>query len=426
MTVKKGLTSLANSDPNFSNQALENAINEIKAIDKDDGYLFIKSQFDMDAAIHNNTVLTTTQKNDALSTLYAAQPHLQIGRYLNDTIRHTNTILDGTIMPITSGDIQTFTFLEAMQLVNGLETTIPFIYGVTASEKSRGVKHHFGILNNMFVRTEDSTEPLFTRLTRILTLIRDTATAGGGSSALAIGTAAVRYSNTQLVTFLAGIRDDSTDFQETLNNRVNQAAGNMASLNTRIGNALQGDPIAELTAIREEVINQQNLEDSNIKSLRTYSTTVSDYLAYAGLAENADLRVFLTRVAQNKNWQNYYETYKQNQAYLNPIFTTDSDSDKSSLIDRILSDSGLPDVLDPTEYKAVADKSERDDRIDTAGYDLLTDEQRITRSCEQLGLVTQNRALIDQSTRLLDNLNQHDRDKVASDLDLNESSETLS
>ena len=34
MTIKKGLTSLANSTPNFSNQSLENAINEIKAIDK--------------------------------------------------------------------------------------------------------------------------------------------------------------------------------------------------------------------------------------------------------------------------------------------------------------------------------------------------------------------------------------------------------
>ena len=162
MPVKKGLTSLANSDPNFSNQALENAINEIKAIDNDDGHQFILSQFLVDTAIHDNTVLTQSQKNDALATLYAAQPHLQIGRYLNDLIRHTNTILDGTIMPITSGDIQTFTFLEAMQLVNGIQTTIPFLYGITASQKSRGVDDHFGILNNMFNRTEDSTQPLFT------------------------------------------------------------------------------------------------------------------------------------------------------------------------------------------------------------------------------------------------------------------------
>ena len=68
MTVRKGLSSLANATPNFSNQALENSINDIKAIDKDDGHQFILSQFVLDTAIHNNTVLTTSQKNDVLDT----------------------------------------------------------------------------------------------------------------------------------------------------------------------------------------------------------------------------------------------------------------------------------------------------------------------------------------------------------------------
>ena len=424
MPVKKGLTSLANSDPNFSNQALENAINEIKAIDNDDGHQFILSQFLVDTAIHNNTVLTTSQKNDVLETLYAAQPHLQIGRYLNDLIRHTNTILDGTIMPITSGDIQTFTFLEAMQLVNGLDTTIPLIYGVPASQKSRSVKDHFGILNNMFNRTEDSTQPVFTRLKELMQLIETTSRANTVSGlTLAITNAAV--ANLNLRTFLASIRDDSTDFQTTLDNRVNSAVGMHNTLQTKLAQ-IPGDPTTDLVEIREKIVTQQNLEDSNIKSLRTYSTTVSEYLSYAGLGENEDLRVFLARVAQNSNWKTYFETYEQNQSYINPIFTVSTDSDKSSLIERVLSDSGLPDVTDATDFKAVADKAERDDRIDTAGFSPLTDEQRITKSCEQLGLVTANRTILDQSTRLLTNMNQHDRDKIAADLDLNESSKTLS
>ena len=424
MPVKKGLTSLANSDPNFSNQALENAINEIKAIDNDDGHQFILSQFLVDTAIHNNTVLTTSQKNDVLETLYAAQPHLQIGRYLNDLIRHTNTILDGTIMPITSGDIQTFTFLEAMQLVNGLDTTIPLIYGVPASQKSRSVKDHFGILNNMFNRTEDSTQPVFTRLKELMQLIETTSRANTVSGlTLAITNAAT--ANLNLRTFLASIRDDSTDFQTTLDNRVNSAVGMHNTLQTKLAQ-IPGDPTTDLVEIREKIVTQQNLEDSNIKSLRSYSTTVSEYLSYAGLGENEDLRVFLARVAQNSNWKTYFETYEQNQSYINPIFTVSTDSDKSSLIERVLSDSGLPDVTDATDFKAVADKAERDDRIDTAGFSPLTDEQRITKSCEQLGLVTANRSILDQSTRLLTNMNQHDRDKIAADLDLNESSETLS
>ena len=69
MTVSKGLYSLANKSPNFSNQGLENAINNIKAVDKDDGHQFILSQFLLDTAIHNNTVLTTSQKNDVLDAI---------------------------------------------------------------------------------------------------------------------------------------------------------------------------------------------------------------------------------------------------------------------------------------------------------------------------------------------------------------------
>ena len=87
MAVNKGLKSLVEATPNFSNQALENAINDIKNIDKDDGYQWIKSTFDMDTAIRDNTVLTTSQKNDAIETLNASYPYLQIGLYLNDIIR---------------------------------------------------------------------------------------------------------------------------------------------------------------------------------------------------------------------------------------------------------------------------------------------------------------------------------------------------
>ena len=92
MAVNKGLKSLNESSPNFSNQALENSINDIKNIDKDDGHQFILSQFLVDEAIRDNTVLTTSQKNDVLESLSAAQPHLQIGSYLNAVIRHSKTI----------------------------------------------------------------------------------------------------------------------------------------------------------------------------------------------------------------------------------------------------------------------------------------------------------------------------------------------
>ena len=424
MTVNKGLASLIDTDPNLSNQAQENAINDIKAVDKDDGYQFIKSQFDVDTAIHNNTVLTASQKNDALETLYAAQPHLQIGRYLNDTIRHTNTILDGSIMPFDPTlETKTFTFIEALQTVDALQTTIPQILGVPASTKSRGVNDHFGLLNNMFTRSEDSTQPVFTRLKELMQLIDTTARTNG---TLATGTAAVRYSNTQLVTFLAGVRDDSTDFQTTLDNRVNQSAGNMASLNTRIGDAIQGDIIAELVSIRDKIVTQQTLENSNIVSLRTYIESITNNDALAGLAEDKDMRELLTKVAQNTLWQNYYNDYETNKARLNPVYEISTDSDKSSVIDAVLQSRGLPDVSDYLDFAAVANKTKRDDRIDTKNYDLYSDEQIITKSCEQLGIVTANRSIEDQSNSLLNNMNERDRSVVATELDQNEDVNTLS
>lgn len=423
MTVNKGLASLIDTDPNLSNQAQENAINDIKAVDKNDGYQFIKSQFDVDTAIHNNTVLTTSQKNDALETLYAAQPHLQIGRYLNDTIRHTNTILDGSIMPFdASVETKTFTFIEALQTVEALQTTIPQILGVPASAKSRDVNDHFGLLNNMFTTSQDSTQPIFTRLKEIMQLIDTTSRT---ISALNTATAAVRVSNNDLVTFLNSVVADSTDFQTTLDNRVNTAAGNMANLNTRISQ-IPGDPTVELISIRDKIVTQQTLENSNIISLRTYIESINNNDTLAGLAENKNLRELLTKVAQNTSWQNYYNDYETNKARLNPLYAISTDSDKSSVIELVLQSRGLPDVTDYLDFAAVANKTKRDDRIDTKNYDLYSDEQIITKSCEQLGIMTANRSIEDQSNSLLNNMNENDRSIVASELDQNEDADTLS
>jgi hypothetical protein len=134
----------------------------------------------------------------------------------------------------------------------------------------------------------------------------------------------------------------------------------------------------------------------------------------------------MTRISQSQPWITYFENYVANVGAINPIYNINTDSDKSAIIDQVLRDSGLPDVVDYLDLEAVADKSERDDRIDTKNYDRYTTEQKITKSCEQLGLTTSNRSIYDQSQRLLNNMNQHDRDKIARQLDLNQSSNTLS
>ena len=419
---KKGLKSIAESTPDFSNQALENAINDIKAIDTDHGYLFIQSQFGMDTAIRDNTVLTQTQKNDALETLYNAQPHLQIGRYLSDIIRHTNTIIDGSIIPTTEANAEPTTFLDILQEVQSVQNLIPSLFGCTPEEKSRGVNDHFGTLNNMFLeKTEDSSLPVFTRLANILKLIEARAR---HISALNIATSAVAYANWDIRTFLNTITDDSTDFTTSWNNRVNTSAGNMANLNTRISE-LPGDPTVDLMAIRDEIVTQINLENSNITGIEDYTRTLANNLSYSSVAEDPALRKLMAKVAQNDNWKTYLNDFEKNKASLNPIYNIMDDSDKSFVIDDVLASRGLPDITDHLDLEGVVNKAKRDSRIDTKDFNQYSIDKVIEDCCKQLGLYTFG-DVYSQSQRLLSNLNQRDRDIVADELDLNEDADTLS
>ena len=410
MTVNKGLLSLVENTPNFSNQALENAVNTMKV-----GWVIKSSQ--LDTAIQNNTVLTTSQKNDLKDDINNVT-HLNLGRTLGDLVRHTASIVDATIIPLDDADNPTpATFLEVLQQVQTVQGLIPELYGVDASDKARAVNDHLGTLNNIFLTTEDSSAPVFTSLLESINFIvtADLATE------TALETA---YDN--LKSFINGVTDDSTDFQQTLDT----FATAVATAHTNLNNALASEPYLthrnNLIAQRDKINTQVALENSNLVNIGTYIETLSNNISYSALAEDDTLRTLMSRVAQNKQWQTYFENYQTEKQNLNPIYTTDTDSDKSAIIDQVLADSGLPDVTDPTDLVAVAAKAQRDSRIDTANYDRFTVEQQITKSCEQLGITTANRTITALSGTLLRNMNQHDRDEIARQLDLNESANTLS
>ena len=407
MTINKGLKSLVESSPNFSNQGLENAINELKI-----GW--VAKTFTLDTSIKNNNVLTTTQKNDARLTIHN-QPHLNIGRYLNDLIDHTSTILDGTIIPIT--DPAPATFLEILQLVQSIQTLIPNLHGVPASEKSRDVNDHFGSLNNKFLETEDSSEPVFTSLKNTIEYIHDKTLATDTLYQTAL---------TNMTTFVDSVVADSTDFQQTLNT----FASLVATAATNFHNGLAAEPYLTkrnlLVSDRDEINTQVALENSNLSGIRTYIKTLTNNISYAGLAGDTELRKLMARVSQNADWQTYFNDYETNSANLNPMYNTDTDSDKVSVIDRVLKEQGLPDVIDHVDLESVANKAKKDSRIDTKGFDFYTTETIIKKCCEQLGITTSNNTVYNQSKLLLNNLNQRDRDIIAEALDLNESSNTLS
>ena len=410
MTVNKGLLSLVNNTPNFSNQALENAVETLKV-----GWVL--KGFQLDSVIASNAVLTTSQKNDLKDTINNVT-HLNLGRTLGDLIRHSATIIDATIIPLDDAVNPTAsTFLEILQNVQTIQGLIPELYGVSPADKSRSVNDHLGSINNIFIKTEDSTEPVFTTLLESINFIvtADLATE------TALETA---YDN--LKNFINGVEADSTDFQETLDNFGTA----VATAHTNLNNALASEPLLthknRLIEMREKINVQVALENSNLTGIITYVDTLTDNVAFTSLAEDDELRGLMATVAQNKNWQTYFEDYKNERDNLNPIYTTDTDSDKSAVIDQVLADSGLPDVTDPTDLEAVAGKAQRDERVDNAGYDRLSIQKQIEDACKQLGITTANRTIATLSAALLRNLNKNDRDKIADQLDANESAETLS
>ena len=410
MTVNKGFLSLVNNSPNFSNQDLENAVNTLKV-----GW--VQKSFELDSVIASNSVLTTSQKNDLKDDINNVT-HLNLGRVLGDLIRHSASIIDATIIPLDDATNPTAsTFLEILQNVQDVQGLIPEIYGVPARDKGRSVNDHLGTINNIFVDTEDSTRPVFTVLKESIQGIVDADLA----TETALETA---YDN--LKNFINSVVADSTDFQETLDN----FATAVATAHTNLNNALASEPLLthrnNLIAMREKINVQVALENSNLTSIVTYTQTLTNNISFAALAEDATLRRLISKVAQNKNWQTYFENYENEKENQNPIYTTDTDSDKSAVIDKVLADSGLPDVTDATDLIAVAEKAKRDNRIDTANYDRLTVEQQIVKSCEQLGITTANRTTTALSGTLLRNMNQHDRDEIARRLDSNESANTLS
>ena len=410
MTVKKGLLSLVENEPNFSNQALENAVDTLKV-----GWVIKSSELDTD--IQNNTVLTTSQKNDLKDDINNVA-HLNLGRVLGDLVRHSATIIDASIIPLVDADNPTpSTFLEILQNVQSVQGLVPELYGVPASDKSRAVNDHLGTLKNIFVTTEDSTAPVFTSLLESINFI----VTANLATETALETA---YDN--LKGFINGVVGDSTDFQQTLDT----FATAVATAHTNFNNALASEPYLthrnNLISQREKINVQVALENSNLTTLETFIETLSNNISYASLSEDETLRLLMSRVAQNKQWQTYFENYEDEKENLNPIYTTNTDSDKSAIIDQVLADSGLPDVTDATDLAAVAAKAQRDTRIDTANYDRYTVEQQITKSCEQLGITTANRTITALSGTLLRNMNQHDRDEIARQLDSNESANTLS
>jgi hypothetical protein len=380
----------------------------------------IKS-FELDAVITANSVLSLSQKNDIKDAINNV-PYLNLGRLLGDLLRHTKSIIDGSILPITDALNPTpGTFDEILSSVQSLQGIIPLLYGGTAKDKSRSVNDHLGTLNNILLEPDDgSTLPAMTMLKESVDFI----VGFNLSEETALETA---YDN--LKAHINSLTDDSTDIEHRtplltpLQTAVRTAHTNFNnSLNTNTFLAKRD----QLALAEVKIEKQVSLENANLVTLRDYIQSLIDVQNYAGMGSDDEMAELLSKVSQAPEWVNYYKTYKENFASLNPIYTTNSDSEKEAMINTIYTNSGLPDVQDPLDIIAVANKARRDSRIDTAGFDRLTVDEIVTQSCQQLKIPIANREIYTQSELLLENMNDEDRRQISQALDLNQSADTLS
>ncbi len=414
MAIKKGLSTLIDISPNFSDQAIENSVNQIKV-----GWV-IKS-FELDAVITANSVLSLSQKNDIKDAINNV-PYLNLGRLLGDLLRHTKSIIDGSILPITDALNPTpGTFDEILSSVQSLQGIIPLLYGGTAKDKSRSVNDHLGTLNNILLEPDDgSTLPAMTMLKESVDFI----VGFNLSEETALETA---YDN--LKAHINSLTDDSTDIEHRTPLLAPLQTA-VATAHTNFNNSLNTNTFLakrdQLALAEVKIEKQVSLENANLVTLRDYIQSLIDVQNYAGMGSDDEMAELLSKVSQAPEWVNYYKTYKENFASLNPIYTTNSDSEKEAMINTIYTNSGLPDVQDPLDIIAVANKARRDSRIDTAGFDRLTVDEIVTQSCQQLKIPIANREIYTQSELLLENMNDEDRRQISQALDLNQSADTLS
>jgi hypothetical protein len=414
VAIKKGLSTLVDISPNFSDQAIENAVDQIKV-----GWV-IKS-FELDALITANSVLPLSQKNDIKDTINNI-PYLNLGRLLGDLLRHTKSIIDGSILPITDALNPTpGTFEEILGSVQSLQGIIPLMNGGTAKDKSRSVNDHLGSLNNILLESDDgSTLPAMTMLKESVDFI----VGFNLSNETALETA---YDN--LKAHINSLTDDSTDIEHRTP-LLTPLSNAVATAHTNFNNSLNTNTFLakrdQLQLAEIKIEKQVSLENANLVTIRDYIKSLIDVQNYAGMGSDDEMAELLSKVAQAPEWVNYYKTYKDNFASLNPIYDTTGTADKKTLVDTIYTNSGLPDVQDPLDIFAVANKAQRDSRIDTAGFDRLNVDEIIIKSCQQLNISIADKEVYTLSELLLENMNDEDRRQISQALDLNQSADTLS
>ncbi len=406
MAVNQGLKTLAESSPEFNNQGVENLIAPVNI-----GFA-LKTRT-LAQKVDASTVLTVSQKNDLNDTLNT-QPYLNLGRTLEDLDLHTTKIFTGALgqQDLNDDRPNTGTFLDHVQDVQGFISIIPTLYGYSADFINKGIAGHFGTASG-------SVDTAMTTLKRCVVEIN--------SKSLATDTAF--QTATQNISNFMDTLGDSTSFDESTFNSLQSAFQTAANnFNTALGDGQFLQFRTDMIAARKTVVDQIALEVTNLGEIRTYSESLNNLSAYVTLADDADVRNLIIRTSANTQFKDYFEQYGSRNLNRNPLFEgVLNDSSEETAIQEILKLKGLPDVTDPLDLDNVALKAQRDTRIKTkVSFNGKNTEEIINLACDTLSISKSNKDIYALSKSLLENMNNHDRELIKSDLNLNQQIDTLS
>ena len=401
--IKQGLKSLASNTPNFNNNAVS-----VMIADTNLGYA--SASYDLAKTIRNNSVLTTSQKNDVKSTVNT-KPYLNIGQLFDDLDIHTDKILTGELGDETvSGSNDRGTFLEHMQLVDSIQSLVPSLFGNTASAIAKGEDDYFGTLR--------------LSINANMNLIRDNLKSINNASMSADTN--YRTACTNLKNFIESTKDDSTDFQQTLNTFASAVATAQNSLDIALANEPFLTMKNTLISNRDIINDQITKEIANLGAIRSYTKSLVEIQSYTSLAENTKLNDLIKQSSGSTAWQDYYSKYNERKAQSNPLFDTTSDSTSDVIVEQVLRVRGLPDVTNSLDLESVRVKLLKDVRISSKiSTKDKTTAQLIEDGCRFVGIETQGLDVYNQSRLLLANMNENDIKLIKEELANNQSVNTL-
>ena len=412
MAVNKGLKTLADNTPNFSNASTQALITAV--VSEDSTLNFASRVYYLIRKAEASADITNAQRTDLNNSL-DVQSHLNVGRYLYNLEQQTTNILNGSLGEPDPTDGNTGTFLEHLSTVQTFVATIPSLYGVTADSLNKGLAGHFGTLSGTVDSYLRSLKEVVDRITSF-TLAEDTA----------------YQAAVQAVSDFIDTMDGSSVADISTYNALLSAMETTAdNFNTALTAGYLAADRTSLINIRTAINTQITLEQTNLGNITTYAETLSNTSSYVGFADDVDFRNLLIRSSQNADWKGYFENYATNLSYDNPLYKAFDDSATQALIDSVLTTRGLPDVTDYVDLEAVAAKATRDDRMagQLAYAGFITEtvaKDIIKKACQLLGLTVDNRDSYAQSKSLLENMTQYDRVSVQRELNLYNVVNTLS